>query len=58
MAAVGDVNLFGMRVVAVKGRTLDLECQACRTHGVAMADEFQSTRCGSPACASSQGRTE
>jgi hypothetical protein len=58
MAAVGDVNLFGMRVVAVKGRTLDLECQRCRTSGAAMADEFQSTRCGSTLCASSQGRTE
>ena len=58
MAAVGDVNLFGMRVVAVKGRMLDLDCQRCRTKGVAPADEFQSTRCGSPACAFSQGRTE
>lgn len=58
MAQVGDVNLFGMRVTAVKGRTLDLECQSCRTHGVMLADEFQSTRCGSSACASSQGRTE
>jgi hypothetical protein len=58
MAHVGDVNLFGMRVVAVKGRTLDLECQTCRSTGVALADDFQSTRCGSAACASSQGRTE
>ena len=58
MAHVGDVNLFGMRVVAGKGRTLDLECQTCRSAGVALADDFQSTRCGSPACASSQGRTE
>ena len=58
MAAVGDQNLFGMRVTAVKGRTLDVECQTCRTAGVALAQELQSTRCGSPACASSQGRTE
>lgn len=58
MAAVGDVNLFGMRVTAIKGRTLDLECQTCRTSGVAMADEFQSTRCGSTRCGATQGRTE
>ena len=54
----GDTNLFGMRVTAVQGRMLDLECGTCRESGSVKADEFQSTRCGSPACASSQGRTE
>jgi hypothetical protein len=55
---VGERNVFGMRVTALKGRMLDLECDACRTAGSVPAAEFQSTRCGSPACASSQGRTE
>jgi hypothetical protein len=55
---VGERNVFGMRVTALKGRMLDLECETCRTAGSVPAAEFQSTRCGSPACASSQGRTE
>jgi hypothetical protein len=55
---VGERNVFGMRVTAVKGRTFDLECEACRTPGFAPATEIQSTRCGSAACASTQGRTE
>ena len=55
---VGDRNLFGMRVMAVQGRTVDLECETCRESGSVKADEFQSTRCGSARCASSQGRTE
>ena len=58
MAAVGDINLFGMRVTGLNGRMLDLECTTCRTAGSVPAKEFQSTRCGSSACASSQGRTE
>lgn len=55
---VGDTNVFGMRVTALQGRMADLECETCREGGSVKADEFQSTRCGSAACASSQGRTE
>ncbi len=55
---VGDRNLFGMRVTGVQGRMVDLECETCRESGSVRADEFQSTRCGSARCASSQGRTE
>ena len=58
MAAVGDINVFGMRVTGLNGRMLELECTTCRTAGSVAAAEFQSTRCGFPACASSQGRTE
>jgi len=58
MAAVGERNLFGMRVTAIRGRTLDLECETCRESGSAPADEFQSTRCGSIRCGATQGRTE
>jgi len=54
----GDINVFGMRVTALQGRMVDLECQNCRESGSVKADEFQSTRCGSAACASSQGRAE
>jgi hypothetical protein len=55
---VGEKNLFGMRVTAIKGRMLDLTCTICGTAGAVPASEFQSTRCGSARCASSQGRTE
>ena len=55
---VGERNVFGMRVTAVTGRMLDLACEVCGTKGSAPAQEFQSTRCGSPACGASQGRTE
>lgn len=55
---VGERNLFGMRVTAIKGRMLDLECETCRESGSTPVGEFQSTRCGSAGCASSQGRTE
>jgi len=55
---VGDRNLFGMRVTAVKGRTLDLTCETCHTPGTVLVDDFQSTRCGSARCGSTQGRTE
>jgi hypothetical protein len=55
---VEDRNVFGMRVTAMKGRMLDLACEVCGTKGSAPAQEFQSTRCGSPACGATQGRTE
>jgi len=58
MARVGDRNVFGMRVTAVRGRWLDLECDACRESGSAPADEFQSTRCGSAHCGGTQGKSE
>ena len=55
---VGEKNLFGMQVAAIKGRMLDLTCAICGTAGSVPANEFQSTRCGSAHCASSQGGTE
>ncbi|KAF0114316.1 MAG: hypothetical protein FD150_1601 [Rhodobacteraceae bacterium] len=55
---IGEKNVFGMRITAVKGRTLDLECETCRTAGSVPATEFQSTRCGSTRCGATQGRTE
>lgn len=58
MVRTGDRNAFGMRVTAVNGRWLDLECETCRESGSAPADEFQSTRCGSTRCGATQGRTE
>ena len=58
MTAVGERNLFGMRVTAVKGRTLDLECETCHATGSVPAQEFPSTRCGSARCGATQGRTE
>jgi hypothetical protein len=57
-ARVGDTNVFGMRVTALQGRMVDLECDTCRESGSVKADEFQSTRCGSARCAASQGRAE
>ena len=54
----GDRNLFGLRVTTARGRMIDLECETCGERGSVAADEFQSTRCGSARCASSQGRTE
>ncbi|MDQ2066659.1 hypothetical protein Q9295_09750 [Xinfangfangia sp. CPCC 101601] len=54
----GDTNVFGMQITALNGRMVDLECPTCRSRGAVAADEFQSTRCGSSACAASQGRTE
>ena len=57
-ARVGDTNVFGMRVTALQGRMVDLECENCRESGSVKADEFQSTRCGSARCAASQGRAE
>jgi hypothetical protein len=58
MAAVGERNLFGMRITAVKGGSVDLECETCHTAGAVLAQEFQSTRCGSARCGATQGRTE
>ena len=55
---VEDANVFGMRMTALRGRIVDPECRTCRRGGSVEADEFQSTRCGPAACASSQGRTE
>jgi hypothetical protein len=55
---VGDKNVFGMRITALKGRLVDLTCEACQTAGTVPAQEFQSTRCGSARCGSTQGRTE
>ncbi len=58
MSAVGDVNLFGMRVVAVKGRTLDLDCQACGTAAAAIAAHSLPAGRASTRCGATQGRTE
>ncbi|MBW7922767.1 MAG: hypothetical protein H3C51_11780 [Rubellimicrobium sp.] len=58
MAKVGDVNVFRLRVVKVRDRQLDLVCEECGTEGSAPVEEFQSTRCGSARCGSSQGRAE
>ncbi|AWD20317.1 hypothetical protein C5F44_08025 [Fuscovulum blasticum DSM 2131] len=58
VARVGDRNAFGLRVTAVQGRMVDLECETCGERGTVAAQEFQSTRCGSDRCASSQGRAE
>lgn len=58
VAKPGDENVFGMRVVAVNGRMLDLVCKECGAEGSAPAGEYQSTRCGSARCGSSQGRAE
>jgi len=55
---LGDRNLFGLRITGLNGRMLDLECETCGERGSVAAKEFQSTRCGSARCASSQGRTE
>jgi hypothetical protein len=55
---VGDKNVFGMRITALKGRLVDLTCEACQTAGSVPASEFPSTRCGSARCGSTQGRTE
>ncbi len=54
----GDRNLFGLRVTTARGPMIDLECETCGERGSVAADEFQSTRCGSARCASSQRRTE
>lgn len=55
---VGERNLFGMRITALQGRMVDLECATCHTAGSVPAEEFQSTRCGSDRCGATQGRTE
>jgi hypothetical protein len=55
---VGKKNVFGMRITAVKGRMVDLECETCHTAGAAPVQEFPSTRCGSTRCGATQGRTE
>jgi len=55
---VGEQNLFGMRITALKGRMVDLECETCHTAGSVPATEFQATRCGSARCGATQGRTE
>jgi hypothetical protein len=55
---VGEQNVFGMRITAVKGGMVDLECQTCHTAGAVSAKEFSSTRCGSSVCGATQGRTE
>jgi hypothetical protein len=58
MVRVGDKNAFGMKVRAIDGRFLDLECAVCKTVGSVLASEFNSTRCGSATCGSTQGRNE
>ena len=55
---VGERNVFGMRITAVRGGLVDLECETCHTAGAVPAQEFQSTRCGSNRCGATQGRTE
>jgi hypothetical protein len=55
---VGERNVFGMKITAVRGGQVDLECETCRTAGSVPAEEFQSTRCGSVRCGATQGRTE
>ena len=55
---VGERNVFGMRITALKGRMVDLECETCHTAGSVPATEFQATRCGSARCGATQGRTE
>jgi hypothetical protein len=55
---VGQKNVFGMRITALKGGMVDLECETCHTAGAVPAQEFQSTRCGSNRCGATQGRTE
>lgn len=58
MTAVGERNVFGMRVTGQTGRMLDLESETCHAAGAAPVQEFQSTRCGSNRCGATQGRTE
>lgn len=58
MALAGEKNVFGMKVVAKNGSMLDVECELCHEVGSVPAGEFNSTRCGSAKCASSQGRNE
>lgn len=58
MAAVGATNIFGMQVLAVDGRMLNLRCPVCHETGLVPVAEFNSTRCGSAKCASMQGRNE
>jgi hypothetical protein len=58
MTRAGEVNVFGMKVVAQNGRLLDVVCELCHEVGSVPAGEFNSTRCGSARCASTQGRNE
>lgn len=58
MAKPGDKNVFGMKVVGHDGNMLELVCEHCQGVGYASAAEFNSTRCGSAKCASTQGRNE
>ena len=58
MVAVGQGNVFGMRVRSVDGAMLEVICDVCKAVGYVPAAEFNATRCGSARCASSQGRTE
>jgi hypothetical protein len=58
MAKVGDKNVFGMKVQAVDGPMLELVCDVCKEVGFAPVSEFNSTRCGSAKCGSTQGRNE
>ena len=58
MVKAGDKNVFGMKVVQQNGRMLDVVCEVCHEVGSVPAGEFNSTRCGSAKCASTQGRNE
>lgn len=58
MVRLGEKNVFGMKAVQVNGRMLDVECEICHEVGSIPAGEFNSTRCGSAKCASTQGRNE
>lgn len=55
---VGDRNVFGMRITAVRDGLVALERETCHAAGAAPVQEFQSTRCGSNRCGATQGRTE
>jgi hypothetical protein len=55
---VGERNVFGLRIIALSGRMVDLTCETCHTAGSVLAAEFPSTRCGSDRCGATQGRTE
>ncbi len=58
MVATGSVNAFGLRVTAQSGGVLDVVCPVCHTGGQVVANEFESTRCGSARCGSTQGSAE
>jgi len=58
MAKPGDKNVFGMKVASRDGDMLELVCGLCGEVGYAPIAEFNSTRCGSAKCASTQGRNE